>query len=670
MIGTGAKRAAWGLRTPGVGMEIVLVLMLWAVGVPVSAQPAAAPVLRPVPAPVIPPPFYRAALTRGTRSADGRPGPGYWRNHATYDVRGELDPTTALITGSETIAYQNNSPDTLELLVLHLHLNIHRAQAIRNGPEEITDGMVLRSLTVDGVPATEGSLAQPSRWATRGTLLMVRPPSPIPPGGATTLAIDWEEIFPQSTSGRVGWSNREVYFVGYWYPRMAVYDDLRGWDAESYLGAAEFYDDFGDYRVSLTVPAGWTVMATGTLENPEEVWSEQTRRRLAAAEVADSVVHVASGADRQANRVTMAPPDGRLTYRFVADTVRDFAWAASNVQVWDATSARVPDRGQDGREDRVLIHSFWREQRAPLWADQALYGKHAIEHHSRYTGFTYPWRHMTLVEGADIIGGGMEFPMLTLMGSYQGLPPRALYSTASHEVGHMWIPMIVGVNEKRDAWLDEGSTSFLENQGRPEYWPGDDAHGQERDRYLSVARTEAEQPLMRHADYYESVVGRLTASYRKPATLLVTLRGLLGTETFERAYRAFIAEWAFKHPTPWDFFATFERFAGRDLDWFWTSFYYQTWVLDHAVGAVTTSAEETVVVIEDHGFAPMPARVRIQTTRGGSLERVVPVETWLAGANRTEITLPASVGEVTRVEIDPLGLFPDLRPRDNVWIGP
>jgi hypothetical protein len=651
-------------------MGIVLVLLVWAMGVPVSAQSATGPVLRPVPGPVIPPPFYRAALTRGTRSLDGRPGPDYWRNHARYEVRGDLDPTTARITGSETIVYRNNSPDTLALLVLHLHLNIHKEEAIRNEPEEITDGMVLRSLTVDGALVSEGSLAQPSRWATRGTILLVRPPSPIPPGAATTVAVDWEETFPQNTSGRVGWSDHEVYFVGYWYPRMAVYDDLRGWDAEPYRGTAEFYDDFGDYDVSLTVPVGWTVMATGTLKNPEEVWSEQTRRRLSAAEVADSVVHVASGADRQENRVTMAPPGGLLTYRFAADTARDFAWTASNVQQWDATSALVPDRSQDGREDRVLIHSFWRDQRAPLWADQARYGKHAIEHHSRYTGFTYPWPHMTLVEGADIVGGGMEFPMLTLMGTYQGRSAKDLYSTASHEIGHMWIPMIVGVNEKRYAWLDEGSTSFLENQGRPEYWPGDDADGPERDGYLRFARAEAEQPMMRHGDYYEPGPGYQIATYPKAATMLVTLRGLLGTETFDLAYRSFIAEWAFKHPTPWDFFATFERFAGRDLDWFWTSFYYQTWVLDHAVGAVTTSAEETVIVIEDHGFVPMPARVRIQTTDGGSLERVVPVKTWLSGANRAEITLPASVGEVTRVEIDPQGLFPDLRPRDNVWIGP
>ena len=659
---------SWG--TLWVRSTVLAVLWAGGLGVPAAAQQATSPVPRPVPGPVVPPPVYRMALTRGTRSADGRPGPRYWSNHAQYDVRGELDPATARITGSETIVYQNNSPDTLALLVLHLHLNIHAEGTVRNEPEEITGGVVLRSLSVDGEVASEGPLTQPARWATGATLLRVRPPRPIPPGATTTLAIEWDETFPQSNSGRVGWSDREVYFVGYWYPRMAVYDDLRGWDAEPYLGSAEFYDDFGDYRVSLTVPAGWTVMGTGTLANPEEVWSDQTRRQLAAAAVADSVVHVASRADRQANRVTMAPPDGRLTYRFAADTVRDFAWAASNVQLWDATSAVVPDRNQDGREDRVLIHSFWREQRAPLWVDQALYGKHAIEHHSRYTRFTYPWPHMTLVEGADVIGGGMEFPMLTLIGTYQGRPPSSLYNVAAHEIGHMWIPMIVGANEKRYAWIDEGSTSFLENQGRPEYWPGEDADGQERENYLSVARSEAEQPMMRHGDYYEPGPGYTAASYWKPATLLVTLRGLLGTETFDRAYQALIAEWAFKHPTPWDFFATFERFAGRDLDWFWSSFYYETWVLDQAVGAVITREGKPVVVIEDHGFAIMPSRVRIQTTRGGTLERVVPVETWLSGANRAEITLPASVGEVTRVEIDPEGLFPDLRPTDNIWIGP
>jgi hypothetical protein len=614
------------------------------------------PAARPTPERVTPPLGYRRAVERGTRSLDGRPGPRYWTNHSRYDIRAELDPTSGVITGSETIVYRNNSPDTLTQLVLHVHLDIHREGAIRNEPEEITGGVAIRRFTVDGAAMTEGSLGQP-----------VRPPRPVLPGASATLALEWEETFPENSSGRVGNSEREIYFIGYWFPRMAVYDDVRGWDAQPYLGNAEFYDDFGDYRVALTVPAGWTVLGTGTVTNPEDVWSAQTRARLAAAATADSVVHVGTRADRRAGRVTT--PAARLTYRFAADTVRDFTWTASNVQLWDATSARVADRNRDGREDRVLIHSLWREARAPLWADMAKYGKHAIEFNSRLTGLTYPWPHMTVVEGEDIVGGGMEYPMLTLISAYSD--PKALYTTAAHEIGHMWVPMIVGANEKRYAWMDEGAATFIENQARPDYWRGEaDPDASDRESYLGVARAESELPLMTHGDFYETLGAYLNASYSKPAILLSTLRGLLGVETFDRAHRTFLAEWAFKLPTPWDFFATFERAAGRDLDWFWRAFYYETWVLDQAVGGVEARSGGPVVVIEDRGFAPLPALVRIQTTRGGTIDRTVPVETWLGGAVRAEIELPASVGEVTRIEIDPGMLFPDLRRADNVWTAP
>lgn len=634
---------------------------------PASAQvapiaPAVSSVLRPVPGPVVPPPWYRAAVADGTRRADGRPGPRYWTNFSTYDIRAELDPASARIIGSETIVYQNNSPDTLTQLVLDLYLNIHQAGGVRSAPEEVTGGVGISRVTVDGAPAVEGALFQPSRWTTSGTVMRISPPRPVLPGGTTTLTIEWSEVYPQTQSGRAGWSDHEVYFVGYWFPRMAVYDDLRGWDAEPYLGNAEFYDGFGDYRVSLTGPAGWSVIGTGALQNPADVWSAETRRRLAAAATADSVVHVATRADRSSNRVTLAGTAGKLVYQFDADTVRDFTWTASNTQLWDATSARVPGR------DRALIHSFWREQRAPLWVDMAKYGKDGVERNSRITGFAYPWPHMTLVEGADIIGGGMEFPMLTLIGTYQGSPPKSLYSTGVHEIAHMWFPMIVGVNETRWAWIDEGNASFLEDQARPGYWPGDGGEAADRADYLATARAEQEQPLMTHGDYYEPGPGYVVASYYKPATLLATLRGLIGKDAFTKAYQAFVSEWAYKHPTPWDFFATFERFAGQDLDWFWQAFYYETWVLDQAVGGVTTRNAAAVVAIEDYGFAPMPARVRITTSQGGTLDREVPVSTWLSGATRAEIVLPASVGIVTRVEIDPERLFPDLNPGDDVWV--
>jgi len=425
------------------------------------------------------------------------------------------------------------------------------------------------------------------------------------------------------------------------------------------------FPDEGRDDVSLTVPGGWTLMATGQLQNPAEVWSGRTRDRLEEAAVADTVIRVASRSELSRGAVTAS--DETLTYRFRAQNVRDFTFTTSNVQNWDATSAVVPDRDGDGREDRVMIHSFWRDYRAPLWTHQALYGKHSIEFHSRYTGFAYPWPHMTSVEGADIIGGGMEFPMLTVIGPYTGRSAEDLYNVTSHEIAHMWIPMIVGTNEKRFAWMDEGSTSFLENQSRPDYWPGVRADSLEVLNYLAIARAEQEQPLMRHGDYYEPGPGYGTASYAKPATLLVTLRNLLGEETFMEGYRSFIADWAYKHPTPWDFFNTFERVAGTDLDWFWSSWYYETWVVDLSVGEVINADGGSQVVIEDRGFAPMPVEVEIRTERGGVLREVIPVSAWLGGETEYLIDVPAEQGDVVEVQIDPQRRLPDADRGNNRW---
>jgi hypothetical protein len=509
------------------------------------------------------------------------------------------------------------------------------------------------------------TLANPG-YVEDGGVMMVRLPEPVSSGEMVELEVDWSFLVPQN-AGRMGHSDREMYFLAYWFPKIAVFDDLRGWDAEPYQGA-EFYEGYGDYRVSLTVPNGWTVMATGDLQNAEEVYTAQTRERMAAALQADTMVQIATREDLEAGRVTEASRSGALTYRFQAENVRDFTWTTSNVQLWTGTSSLVPDRDGDGEDDRVAIHAFWRDYRAPLWADQALYAKHSIEFESRFTGFSYPWPHMTSVEGEDIIGGGMEFPMFTIMGSYEGRGAFNLYSVTAHELAHMWIPMIVGSNEKRHAWIDEGSTTFLENQTEPDYWPdAADQDAEDMEAYLQVARLELEQSMMRHHDYYEPGPAGGIASYQKPATLMVTLRNLLGEEVFMEGYQSFIRDWAFKHPSPWDFFNTFERVSGQDLDWFWNSWYYETWVLDHAVESVVQEGEETVITISDLGFAPMPAHIRITTPEGRILERQIPVTHWLQGELSAEIRIPASIGEGARVEIDPERLFPDKDRSNNVW---
>lgn len=635
---------------------------------PAPAQAPADVVLRPVPAAVVPPPVHRRAVERGWRSEDGSPGHAYWQQFSSYALEGRLDPETGRLDGTVRIRYANNAPATLGSVWLHLHQNLHKEGVPRSAAEEVTGGVTLERVIAAGDTLAEGPLQAGPAYRVQGTLMELRPPEPVEQGDTLDLEIAWSVVLPQTGSGRMGYSNREMYFVAYWFPRMAVFDALRGWDAEPYLGNAEFHDGFGDYAAALTVPAGWTVMATGDLQNPDEVYSALTRNRLAEASASDERVTIAAQGERDAGAVTAEAPDGWLTYRFAADSVRDFAWTTSNVQRWDATSAVVPDRDGDGEDDRVLIHSFWREDRAPLWANQWRHGKQSIEFHSRYTGIAYPWSHMTSVEGADIISGGMEFPMMTVIGPYTEAGEQDLFNVTSHEIAHMWVPMIVSTNEKRHAWMDEGMATFLEGESRMELWPGVDHHRTEARGYLQVAAAEMEQSMMRHGDYYEPGPGYGIASYAKPATLMVALREVLGHETWTEGYRTFLSEWAYKQPTPWDFFNTFERVAGRDLDWFWSSFYYQTWTLDHGAETVRTlNGGESVVVVQDRGLALFPTRVRVRTVNGETIEYGIPVEYWLSGETRHEHVVPASAGRVTRVEIDPTGYAPDVDRSNNIW---
>ena len=624
-----------------------------------------------MPPPVVTPQFMERAYQRGWRSEDGAPGEGYWQQGGSYELRARLFPDEARIEGSVRILYASQAPGRFPTTWLHLHQNLHAAGAPRKEATEVTGGIEVSSVAVDGVPLEEAGDGEGLRapgYRIEGTLMEIAPEEPLEPGDTMEIAMDFEFEVPGSGAGRMGHSEREVYFVAYWFPKMAVLDDLRAWNPDPYLANAEFYDGFADYSVEISVPEGWTVMATGDLENAQEVFATRTLERLAEAENSDDKVVIADRTDREAGSVTRDAPGGWLTYRFDASQVRDFAWTASNVQRWDAASVEVGDADGDDVPDRVLVHSLWRPNRAPLWEEQWQYARQSLEHHSRYSALPYPWPHMTSVEGADIIEGGMEFPMLTVMGSYEGRGEQDLFNVTSHEIGHMWIPMIVGANEKRYAWMDEGTTTFLEAESRMEIWPGVDHHRVEARGYLQLAQAGLETSMMRHGDAYPAGPAYGVASYLKPAALLVALREVVGVEAFEAALRAFLAEWAYKHPTPWDFFNTFERFAQRDLDWFWSSFYFEAWHMDHAVGEVRIDRDSGArIVIEDRGFAPYPATVRVRSSGEGALEYAVPVEHWLDGNSEYVIELPASAGAVLQVEIDPRGYAPDADRSNNIW---
>jgi len=641
------------------------ILVLALVGfAPASAQPASSSDTittqrRAIPYPITPDPGFEQAIEAGTRTRTGAPGPNYWTNTATYDLEATVDASANVLRGSGTIQYRNNSPDTLRQLVVHLRQNIHKKGAMRNRPAEVTGGMTLDRLDLGGADSLQRvqsrrQLQQLGEgYTVQDTRLIVFPSEPLPPETTATLNVDWHFPIPGAENFRMG-QDGEVYFLAYWYPHMAVYDDVSGWMAQPYLGDGEFYMGYADYDVSITVPEGWLVGSTGALQNAEDVLPESVQGRLDRARETDAIVSVVDSSQRGVGSATVAAPDpdSMLTWEFAAEQVRDVAFGASRHFVWDATSAETGD-------GTSMIHAFYRPEKA-TWSRSAEFAQFSIEHLSEMI-MPYPYPHMTTVEGP--IGGGMEFPMITLIGDPTS--DEALFGVTYHEISHMWFPMIVGTNEKAYAWLDEGTTTFNETEGRNDFFSESDAWARSEHYYFRFARG-VDVPSIRHADRYPvNEVDRYVASYDKPGVMLHALRGILGEETFFEAYRTYADRWAYKHPTPYDFFNTFEDVAGRDLDWFWRGAFYETWTMDHAVESVEQTDDGVVVTVADRGQLLMPVLLEATYADGRTVERRLGVKRWMDGNRSVEVTL--APGTVTNVTLDPQNYLPDLDPSNNEW---
>ena len=619
---------------------------------------------RPVPVS----PSFQRAVAEGSRTLDGRPGPRYWQQYVSYRIDAELDPHTGRLQGEERITYHNRSPDTLGVVVFNLYQNLFRADALRNEPVPITGGMTLERVAVGGAEARRIGLdadPPPGRptYHLDGTLMVVHLPRLLAPGDSVEFQLAWHFTVPPEDAPRTGQSDHAVYQVAQWYPQIAVYDDLRGWNADPYLGTGEFYLEYGDFEVALTVPEGWLVAATGTLENPDEVLTDVARERLELALRRDTIVQVVGDDDLQAGNATQRAPGGQLTWRFRARDVRDFAFAASDRYVWDATRAIVPDTAA-GRTDTVAVHAFYRPE-ATAWREAARYTRHALAFNARF-GYPYIYPHITAAEGPVF---GMEYPMIVFVADIGD--PDLLYTVIAHEVAHMWYPMMVGSDEKRHAWQDEGPASYLENLALADFKRNEDVWGDEISSYMQIAGTELEQPMMREADRYAPGPAYGVASYSKPALLLRALRHVIGPDALRVALREYSRRWLLKHPTALDFFNTVEDVVGRDLDWFWHPWWYETVVLDQAIAGVevvpAAEGETVVITVEDRGDAPMPVLLAVTLESGEARRVTVPVDVWLAGARRHRVELDVP-GRVERVEIDPEDVFPDVDRTNDLWV--
>jgi len=583
----------------------------------------------------------------------------------TYQIEAKLDPESARLTGSGIIQYENRSPEPVGLVILHLYQNLFSEGVERTRQVPITGGITVGRVAVGGREYPRSPSRRAGVYIVQGTLMGVYFEDPVPPNGTIELELEWSFEVPPEGAPRQGHIENRLFNVAQWYPQIAVFDDLRGWDTWPYLGNGEFYLEYGDFDVSLTVPEGWLVGASGTLQNPEEVLTEGVRARLASALESDVVVSVVSEEERGAGSATLVGSDGTLTWRFHAADVRDFAFATSGDYVWDATRAASPDADGDGASEVVAVHSFYRPETAS-WAESAEYIRHAVSFHAE-RWHPYPWPQMTGAEGPV---GGMEYPMLTFVAPFP--QARDVYETLNHEIGHMWFPMMVGSDESSYPWMDEGLTTYIEAYATADFFGEPDSWKRDQDAYLNIAGADFETPVMRHADLHGPTGTYGEAAYWKPATLLRALEGLIGRDAVWEALRNYASAWIYRHPDPIDFFNAVEAVAGSDLDWFWHPFWYDTAALDQAIEAVemvatpagTRAARVTIV---DLGDAPMPAIVEVETSRG-SVRETIPVEIWLQGARRTEllVELPEG-GSLERVELDPEGLFPDADRTNNSW---
>lgn len=641
-------------------VRVVLTLLAFLPTAAIAQQPK-----RPLLGPVVPPATFRDAIASGTRTTTGAPGARYWQNTASYKINARLIPETKRLDGSVQITYVNNSPDTITNLHVDLLQNFHKGESVRNEAAEVTGGYELRRIMVDGRQLGEHGtqITSGPRYQLQGTRLVMLPPAPLVPGGRVTIAIDFAYTIPQAGAGeRMGYSRDNLFYLAYWYPQMVVYDDVNGWHPDPFTGTTEFFADWASYDYTIDVPAGWVLVGTGTNVNAQQVLAPDVYQRLQRAEASDQVVNIITR--ENVNSATTAGANGRLQWRFVADSVRDVAFSATRASNWDAQRTPVGDRNGDGKTEYARVDAIWRET-APLWKDAARYAAHSVTYHSKNVGIGYPYSHMSAIEGEDIMGGGMEYPMMTLIGPYNGRGTEALYSVISHEIAHMWFPMIVQSDERRYSWMDEGTTTFNEDEAETDFWkPADSTqfYVEDQEGYLQVVRADLEGEIMRRSAYHYTPFAYGIATYDKPGSVLVALRQVLGRDVFYRAYREYAQRWKFKKPQPWDLWNTFENVSGKDLDWFWQGWYHTTWTLDHAVASVSGNT----ITIADKGYMQMPAFVTITRANGEKLTREIPVETWLNGATTATIIVPAGAA-ITRVELDAGRAYPDLDRSNNVW---
>jgi len=614
-------------------------------------------------------PFFYTKDGTTTRSASGKPGAEYWQNRADYQLTAKLNEETNEIVGTDVITYTNNSPDSMSFLWMYLDQNLFetnsRGNAVipitgsRNGAQgQIFDG----GQKIKSVKIFKGSKGIDAKYLITDTRMQVFLPEELKAkGGSVKIKIEFSYISPNEGSDRTGvleTENGKIFTIAQWYPRMCVYDDIRGWNTNPYLGASEFYLEYGNFDINITAPANHIVVCSGELLNSKEVYSSEEQKRLEKAKQSDETVIIRSA--EEVNKLKNVSSNTTKTWHFKLTNARDVSWASSAAFILDGARINLPS----GKKSLALSVYPVESAGNDAWGRSTEYVKHSIENYSkRWLEYTYPVA--TNVAGNE---GGMEYPGIVFCGwESKG---QSLWGVTDHEFGHNWFPMIVGSNERLYGWMDEGFNTFINSLSSVDFNNGEYKEGPDdlHQRAEMLTNSKLETIMSSPDNMKEANIGVLC--YFKPSMGLVILREqVLGEERFDLAFKTYVERWAFKHPAPDDFFRTMENVAGEDLGWFWRGWFQYNWRLDQGINSIKYIKNDPkngiVITIENFEKMVMPVILEIKT-KSGKIDRVkLPVEIWQRNVewsfkhNSTE--------EIESITLDPDHVFPDSNEANNVW---
>ena len=594
------------------------------------------------------------AYKKGTRSKDGLPGPKYWQNFGRYNITVEAAPPNRTIKGTEDITYINNSPNKLANLVIKLILNIHKPTALRYtdvSEAYLTPGIQIDGLDIDGTPAEWEEPQYHFTW--QGLQL----PKSLLPHDSVKLSFRWHyDISYQSN--REGMIDSTTFFLAYFYPRIAVYDDYNGWDLLDFTDQQEFYNDFNDYTLNVKVPDNYVAWATGTLQNTDEVLQPAIAKKLKGSMINDAIVKIATAADMAERTVTAHHSFN--TWKFTSAHITDVAVGISDHFAWDASSVIV----DDATKRRASVQSAYNDTAAD-YHRMVEFGKHSLDWLShKWPGVPYPYPKTTIFQGyAD-----MEYPMMVNDASSPDMSFARF--VAEHEIAHTWFPFYMGINEARYAFMDEGwATTF-------EHLIGIDDLGKEQadgfykrfrvNAWANDRSAEGDIPIVTPANELRGVAYGINA-YGKPSLGYLALKDLLGDELFKKCLHDYINRWNGKHPVPWDFFYSFNTSSGKNLNWFWTNWFFSSNYIDFALQQLTEAPNGYTLTIKNIGGYPAPADLEISYTDGRSATLHQSPAIWMN--NQQEATVHIE----TKKKIKSLrlngGIFMDADESNNVWPG-